>query len=161
MTANFLWNSGTSNNGLLVTALALETSELNTLTNGSTALSSVGGSSGAFNQSNTAQAMWADLFLTLGAIGSALAAGANIAGWFVLSYDGGTTFEATATALSRPPDFLIPLPASTISAASVAKASGKVLMPALPFKVLTQNNTGQSLASSANTLRGAFEAIQY
>lgn len=161
MPTNFLWNSGTSNNGLLATAFNLLSTELNTLTNTSIAVSSVGGTSGVFNQSNTAQAMLGELFLTLGAIGSALSAGACIAGWFVESYDGGTTFEQSSVAETRPPDFIVPLPATTIGAASIFKAAGLVRLPALPFKVMLQNNTGQSFAASANTLKLAPIAAQY
>lgn len=161
MATNFLYFSGTTNNGLLATAFNLQSTELNTLTNTSIAVSSVGGTSGVFNQSNTSQAIWGKLFLTLGAIATALTAGANIAGWFVESYDGGTTFEQSSAAESRPPDFIIPLPAAAISAGAIYQAAGLVRLPALPFKVMLQNNTGQSLASSANTLKLAPIAVQY
>ena len=161
MATSFLYNSGTSYNGLLESAFALETTELNGLTNSSVAVSSVGGTSGVFNQSNTAQAIWSELFLTLGAVGSALSAGANIAGWFVQSFDGGTTFEQSSVAELRPPDFIIPLPATTVSGGSIYKAAGLVRLPALPFKVMLQNNTGQTLAATANTLKCAPIAVQY
>jgi hypothetical protein len=156
MTAsNFLWNPGTSNNGLTTTAFSLQTTELNSLTTGSYVVSSVNGSSGVFSNTSGAQAIWSEFFLTLGAIGTALSAGANIAGWFLKSYDGGTTFEQTSSSPPRAPDFIIPLPAATISAATVWGGSGLVLVPALKYKVGLQNNTGQTLASSGNTLRAA------
>lgn len=161
MATSFLYNSGTSNNGLLASALTLESTELNGVTNASIAVSSVGGASGVFKQSDTAQAIWGELFLTLGAIAVALSAGANIAGWWVQSFDGGTTFEQSAVAELRPPDFIIPLPATTIGAASIYKAAGLVKLPALPFKVMLQNNTGQTLAATANTLKVAPIAVQY
>ena len=123
MTANFLWASGTSNSGLLTSLLSLQTTEMNSLANAGVALSSVGGSSGKFTNSDTAQAVWGDIFLTLGAIGSALSAGANLAGWFLVSPDSGTTYEPTSAALSRPPDFIVPLPATTISAGAMYKSS--------------------------------------
>ena len=88
MPTNFLWQSGTSNDGLLASALSLQTTELNSLTTGSYAVSSVGGASGVFTNSDTAQAIYGRMFLTLGAVASALSAGANIAGWFLHSYDG-------------------------------------------------------------------------
>ena len=148
---NFLWNPGTSNNGLAATAFTLLNTELNGLTTTSFAVSS-----GTFSNTSSAQAIWAQLFLTLGAIGTALSNGANIAGWFAQSYDGGTTYEQTSAAPPRSPDFVIPLPAATITAATVWMSNGLVLVPALKFKVVVQNNTGQTLAgSAANFLRAA------
>jgi hypothetical protein len=148
--ANFLWNPGTSNNGLAATAFNLMSTELNSLTTGSYAVSS-----GTFSNTSSVQSIWAELFLTLGAIGSALSAGANIAGWFLQSYDGGTTYEQASVVPPRGPDFIIPLPVSTISAATVWLSNGLVLVPALKYKVGVQNNTGQTLASSANTIKAA------
>jgi hypothetical protein len=155
MVANFLWNPGTSNVGLTASAFTLmaDTSELASLTTTSYVVSSVSGTSGVFSNSNSAQAIWAPLFLTLGAIGSALTTGANLAGWFLRSYDG-TNFEQASVAPPRPPDFIIPLPATTITGATVW-GSGLVLLPALKYKVGIMNNTGQTLAASGNTLRAA------
>lgn len=163
MPTNFLWDAGTSNNGLLTSAITLLSTELNSLATTDTVTSSVGGSSGVFTNSNTAQAMWADIFLTLGAVGTALSAGATVAGWFLTSPDGGTTFEtpATNTAPPRPPDFVILLPATTITAGWAYKAMGLVLVPALEFKVYLQNSSGQTWASSGNTLKLAPVAAQY
>lgn len=161
MTTPFLWGLGASNNGLLASLLTLQSTELNTLTNTSIALSSVGGSSGKFTNNDTGGAIWGELFLTLGAIGSALSAGANMAGWFIESPDSGSTYEKASAAPARPPDFIIPLPAATISAADQFKAAGKVLLPSVQHKVLLQNNTGQSLASSVNTLKLAPISVQF
>ena len=163
MTANFLWYPGTSNNGLLVSALTLMTTELNSLASGNSASSSVGGSSGVFTNSNTAQGMVGEIYLTLGAIGSACAAGANAAGWFLVSPDGGSTFEnvVSNTALPRPPDFLVALPATTITAGWVYKGISPVMIPSLEFKVYLQNNSGQTWASTANTIKLAPYAMQY
>lgn len=163
MATDFLWAAGTSNSGLLTTAVSLQTTELNSIVNGGTALSSVGGTSGVFNNSNMAQGMIADIFLTLGAIASAVVAGGNVAGWFLTSLDGGTTFENTvsAAAMTRPPDFIIPVPATAITAGWVYKAAGPIMVPALQFKVFIQNNLGQTLASSGNTIKIAPYAMQY
>jgi hypothetical protein len=147
-----LWNTGTSNNGLIASLLTLESTELNALTNTSIALSSVGGSSGLFTNANTGAAIYGEMSLTLGAIGSALSAGANIAGWFIRSLDSGSTFEQSSAAPPRAPDFIIPLPATTISAAAQF-ASGTIRLPSVQFKVLLQNNTGQTLAATSNTLK--------
>ncbi len=162
-----LWGAGTLNNGLLQSALTLLSSDTgwNSITNGSTAVSSVGGSSGVFTNANTGQAMIGDLYLTLGAIGSALSAGAVLSGWFLKSLDGGTTFETAVSgaALARAPDFIIRLPATTISAGSVYATDGthKITVPAVPFKVFVQNNTGQTFASSGNTLKLATPTADY
>jgi hypothetical protein len=161
MTTPFLWGLGTSNNGLLASLLTLQSTELNSLASGSVALSSVGGSSGKFTNANTGAAIWGELFLTLGTIGSALQSGANVAGWFISSSDSGSTYEKSSAAPSRPPDFIIPLPAATISAADQFKAAGKILLPSVQFKVLLQNNTGQTFASSANTLKLAPISVNF
>ena len=162
-----LWGAGTSNNGLLQSALTLLSTEsgFNSLANGSAVVSSVGGSSGVFTNANTGQAMRGDVYLTLGAIGSALSAGAVVSGWFLTSLDGGTTFEnyVAGAALARAPDFIIPLPATTITAGWVYKSNGLhgVTVPAVPFKVVLQNNTGQTFASSSNTLKLATPTADY
>lgn len=163
MSAPFLWQPGTSNNGLLTaSALTLLSTELNSVASAGAAVSSVGGTSGVFSNASTGQAVFADLFLKLGAIASALSSGANLAGWFLTSPDG-TTFEnvVSGAALARPPDFFIPAPATTISAGSVYRSAGRVILPALKFKVFVQNNLGQTLAASANTLTLAPFALQY
>jgi|KBSMisStaDraftv2_1062788.scaffolds.fasta_scaffold10708_6 hypothetical protein len=150
MVANFLWKPGTSNDGLTTAAATLMTTELNSLVNNAYAVTSAG-----FTNNDTAQAIWAQLFLTLGAIGTAVQNGGNIAGWFLRSYDGGTTYEQTAAQPGRSPDFYFPLPATTIAAASVWGSNGLVLLPAVKYKVGVLNTTGQTLASSGNTVRAA------
>lgn len=164
MATNFLWYTGSSaNTGLLGAAISLQTTEMNSLASGSTAVSTVGGVSGAFTNSFTFQGMIGEVYLTLGTIGSAMAAGANLAGWFLASPDAGSTYEHTVinSALSRPPDFLIPLPATTNTAGWIYKGAGPIMIPALIFKVYVQNNSGQAFAASGNTLKLAPYAMQY
>jgi hypothetical protein len=168
MATNFLWAGGTSNNGLVASsAVTLMTTELESLTNGSVTVSSVNGSSGLFKNSSFNQAMWAELYLSLGnpGISSALSAGGNLAGWFLTSLDGGSTYESGSVAPPRPPDFLIPLPATTIAGgASPFKAAGLVLIPALEFYTLVQNNSGQTFGAGSTTppwLKAAPIAMQY
>jgi hypothetical protein len=173
VTTNFLWYPGySSNNGLLQAQTTLlagsgASSELYGLAPAGFITSSVSGTSGVFNDASgsagTDQAIWGELFLTLGTIGSALSAGANIACWFLQSPDGGSTFDGSSGAApSRPPDFLFILPVTTITAGWIYKAAGMVRLPALPFKVGAQNNTGQTLASAAtNFIRVAPIAVQY
>lgn len=160
---NFLWNAGTSNTGLLTSATTLLTTEMNSLANNATALSSVGGSSGVFTNSSTAQGMMGEIYLTLGAIGSGLSNGACLPGWFLVSPDGGSTFEnvVSGSAMARPPDFVVPLPATTITAGWVYKSASFVMIPALEYKVFVQNLSGQSFAASGNTIKIAPYAISY
>ena len=166
MATNFLWFPGTSNNGLLVTAFNLMTTELQSVTNTSVAVSSVIHGTGIVTNADTAQGVFADLFFKVGnpGIGSALSAGAAVTGWFMTSPDGGTTFEPTGAALARAADFIIPMPATTITASTTYRTQGQVILPTLEFKVLIQNNTGQTLGTGATTapaLVCAPYALQY
>lgn len=156
MATNFLWNPGTSNDGLTASAFTLLNAEMNAVATAGFCVSS-----GTFTNTNAAQAIWAQLFLTLGAIGSATATGANCCGWFAQSYDG-TNYEQTTALPSRSPDFIVPVTAGvTIGAGTVFMSSGLVLLPALKFKVVLQNNCGQTLAgSAANFLRAAPSNMQ-
>lgn len=158
--SNFIWSPGTSNNGEIATTLTLMSTELNSLTNGSVIVSSVGGSSGLFTNSNTGQAIWGEVMFTAGTAGATCAAGANIAGWFLTSLDG-STFEPTAAVPGRPPDFIVPLPATTLNA--TYRAASLVRIPAVNFKIIIQNNCGASgtLAASANTVKIGLTAVQY
>lgn len=164
MATSFLWSPGTNSNGLQANAFNFINTGMDGLTNGNVAVSALGGSlnNGVFKQTDTAGSIWGELFLQLGAIGVALQAGANIAGWFVESFDGGTNFEQSSVAELRAPDFLIPLPATVIAGGAIYKASGLIRLPALPFKVMVQNNTGQTLAGAgANSVKCAPLAVQY
>ncbi len=163
MATNFLWSATSP----LVSAFNLMTTEIESLTSGSVIISSVGGTSGVFTLTNTGQSIFGDIFFSFGypGVGSALSAGANIAGWFLTSPDGGTTYETPYYAPPRSPDFIIPCPATTISAgAAPFKATGLVRMPPLQFKVMIQNNTGQTLGNGSTTvpyLKLAPVAMQY
>jgi len=154
----FIWNPGTGNNGLYASLLTLESTELNSLTTGSVAVSTVGGSSGLFTNSNTGQAIWASVYFNAGTAGGSCSVGGNISIWFLTSPNG-STFEATGSAPQRAPDVYIALPATTLNA--TFKAPGLVQVPAENFKVLAQNNCGQTLAASANTITLAPLAVQY
>jgi hypothetical protein len=164
---DFLWAAGTSNNGLIASALSLLTTELESVTSASVVQSSVGGSSGLFTNANTGQAIWGEIFYYPGNAGLTTGSGApNLAGWFETTPDG-TAFESSAAAPARPPDFIIPLPASTaIGGANntVYKAAGLVRLPALKFYVLIQNNAGATLGAggtSAPYIKLAPVAVQY
>lgn len=151
----FLWynTAAITPLGLIASAITVMTTELNNLANGSSALSSVNGSSGVFNSTSFAQAVWADIFLNIGGpnLAGTLAAGANVAGWFLPSPDG-TVYEwsqGNTIAPPRPPDFIIPLPAATsLAAASIFKSAGMVLLNPTQQKLIIQNNSGQTLSPS-------------
>lgn len=166
MPTNFLWAAGTSNNGLLTTAVTLMTTELESLTSASVIVSSVGGSSGVFTNSNTAQGMLGNIFYYPGNAGcTPTTVGGGLTGWFLQSPDGGTAFESPTAVPVRTPDFFIPLPASAIGGANtLVFPSGEIEVPALEFKVLVQNNCGVTLGAGATTapyLKLAIYAAQY
>jgi len=144
-----VWYPGSSNNGLLTTAVTLMTTELNSITNAGVAVTST-----IFTNASTGQARVAEMFFNAGTTGAACAAGASLAGWFLQSSDGGTTFEATSVAPARAPDFLFALPATTLVGLTPFKANGQVNVPALKFKVMVQNNCGTNgtLAATGNTV---------
>ncbi len=160
----FLWGAGSSNNGLIVSALTLMTTELNGLSSGSGVVSSAGGLStnGVFNDTLTGQAVLGDVsFLAGGAFTPT--AGANLAGWWIKSRDGGSTYEYSGAIPPRPPDFLIPLVVAAYSANQQAWSVGvhKVIVPAGYFKVYLQNNSGVALYSSGNTLALSSPTLDY
>jgi hypothetical protein len=152
---NFLLAAGT--NGFLATPFNLQSTELNALTNGSSATSS-----SAFTQTNTANAIWGEIAFTAGGAVTPTAGG-YIAGWFLYSPDGGTTYETTAsnTDLPRSPDFIIPLLASAYAANNIAQASGIVRLPWWSFKVFTVNHSGATLPATGNLIKLGPVAIQY
>lgn len=156
----FLWQPGAANSGLYAPALTLMSTELNAAASGAVALSSVGGSAGVFSNANTGQVIWSPLVLTLGSTAGAFQTGGNLSCWFLQSLDG-ATYESGAAAPPRAPDVVFPLPASTLAATTTFLSQGLVRLPALRFKVLCQNNSGQTLSASGNTVVLAPTAVQY
>lgn len=161
MTTNFLEYSG-GTNGFLTAPFNLQTTELNALANGSNAVSSVGGTSGVFTQASWGNGIWgvAD-FVAGGAFTPT--AGGYLAGWFLFSPDGGTTFEkvVAATDMPRSPDFIIPLFASAYASNDVSQSSGIFRIPFWSNKVYIANHSGVSLPATGNIIKGASVAIQY
>lgn len=160
MATNFLEATGT--NGFIATPFNLLSTELNALATANSATSSVGGTSGVFSQTNYASAIWAELYFVSG--GAFTPASPNyIAGWFLFSPDGGSTFELTVanTDLSRTPDFTIPLFASAYASGNIAQASGLVRVPWWSNKVFVNSHAGASLPATGNLIKAAPVAIQY
>jgi hypothetical protein len=127
-----------------------------TLAAGAALTSSYWNNTGVVRPSDTNQALFADImFICGGTMTPSL--GAVISGWFLRSYDGGTTFESaiatpgtTVSAISRPPDFQIPLDNAAYAAGNIRFGAGPVSLPSEPFKTIIQNNgTGTLCANNA------------
>jgi hypothetical protein len=162
LATDFLYDPGTSNNGLIVSALTIESTELNSLAAAAVATSTVINTTGIVTNSNTGQGVWGSVVFTAGTFGAACTAGANVAGWFLSSVDG-TTFEAANVALARSPDFIVALPTGTTAGTFKSQL---IRIPAEKFKVSLQNNCtasggGGALAASANTIALAVIAVKY
>lgn len=158
-TADFLLDPGT--NGFIAVPFNLLSTELNSLATGTGVTSSVGGASGVFGQTNFANAQKCYVFFESGGSFTPTA-GANIAGWWLLSDDGGTHFEKTVanTSLPRPPDFVIPLYASAY--ASGDRSWSQVIRAPWPScKIFAINNAGVALPSTGNLILAAPVAERY
>lgn len=161
MATNFLEYSGGSN-GFLTAPFNLMTTELNTLANGSSATSSVGGTSGVFTQTSQGSGIWGAAHFKAGGAVTPLAGG-YIAGWFLYSPDGGSTFEFTVsnTDLPRPADFTIPLYASAYASGNFSQSSGIIRLPWWSYKLFVVNHAGAALPASGNVIQLGSVAIQY
>jgi hypothetical protein len=80
--------------------------------------------------------------------------------WFLQTLDG-ATFENNNAAPPRAPDAVFPVPATALSSTATFLSQGLVRVPALRFKILCQNNSGQPLNASGNSVVLAPTAIQY
>lgn len=159
MPTNFLEATGT--NGFLVAPFNLQSTELNALANGNSAVSSVGGTSGVFTQTNWASGIWGVAhFLAGGAFTPT--AGGYIAAWFLYSPDGGSTFEKVVsnTDLPRGPDFIVPVFASAYASSDISQAP-LFRVPWWSTKLFVVNHAGVSLPATGNLIKGASVAIQY
>jgi hypothetical protein len=162
MATNFLDAAGT--NGFIATPVTLMTTELNTLATATNVVSSVGGTSGVFTQASWGSAIWGQVgFVAGGVMSGSPTAGGYLAGWFLYSPDGGTTFEkvVAATDLPRPPDFIIPLFASAYASGDLSPASGIVRLPWWSTKLYIGNRSGVSLNASGNIIKVGPVAVQY
>lgn len=134
----------------------------NALTNGSAVLSANGGSlaTGIFSQIDFGSAQYARIWMKIITAGMTPTAGGCLSGWFLISTDGGTTFEAkeatpssTVPALGRPPDFTINLyEGGAALAANDIKMSQIISLPYESCKILIQNNSGVTFGAGAHLL---------
>lgn len=159
---DFLHESGT--NGFIVTPFQLFTSAdtgLSALASGSAVTSAHGGGSanGIFKQSDFGSAQFGMIWFTIVTAGWTPTAGGTIPGWWIMSSDGGTTFEATVAAPSatvpampRPPDFVIPLEAAALAAGALKFALPPAPLPWTSAKCIVQNLTGAAFGTGAHTI---------
>jgi hypothetical protein len=119
------------------------TTELNSLVNGGLVSSNQ-----LFTSGSMSKALFAEIFFILGTV-TTMSTAACLSGWFLQSPDG-VNFESVAAAPARPPDFLIPVPTTT--GGSMYKTQGIIRLPSLRFKILVQNNSGQTWTASGNQL---------
>ena len=147
--SKILWPPTT---GFEASAVTLMTSEISGLANNANAVSSVGGSSGVFTGfTSYSRCLFADIMFTPGASWTP-ATPFVMFGWFILSLDGGTNYEASDATPARAPDFVIPL----ISGAGTRRqiANRPVLLPSGHHKIMVRNQGGASTPSSSTlTLR--------
>ena len=157
MPTNFLQESG-----FLAAPYSVLTTELNALGSGASTTSSVGGTSGAFSQTQTAQGIWGIAHFNAGGAFTPTAGG-YLAIWALYSPDGGTTYEKTvaSTDLPRPPDIVIPLFASAYASADKAQSSGIIRMPWWTHKFFIVNHAGVALPATGNIIQVATVAVQY
>jgi hypothetical protein len=153
--ANFIHQAGTNGflvgSGYAVSTLAPSSDISTSLTSSQTTLCSV-----SFSQTNLGpSAQYGYVVLTVGASFTPASAGCNIAGWWLNSIDGGTTWESTNVIgnnipLQRSPDFLIPLSTHGAEAGSLWYANGPIVpLPYGTAKLAIQNNAGVTMGASA------------
>jgi hypothetical protein len=143
--------------------------ESSALSNGSAVLSSYWNSNGVIRQSDLQQALQGDVWFVAGGAFTP-SAGGYLAGWFLPTYDGGTTFEtdgiatpsSTVPAISRSPDFIIPLDNAAYAAGNIRFCQGRYVVapPPTGFKVKLQNMAGVTMPSTWAVIMAPW-AVQY
>ena len=158
---DFLYDAGTS--GYIATPFNLLSTELNTLASASVVVSSVGGTSGVFSQSNTVSGLVGAIYFSAGGAFTPTAGG-FLAGWFLASSDGGTTFEKFVSNVSPPraADFVIPFMNQAYASGELAFSNG-ILVPLPPtsFKIALFQAAGVTLPASGNLVKLGPVAVKY
>jgi hypothetical protein len=133
-------------------SVTLMTTELNSLANGSSIVSSVGGTSGAFTNT-VGTANWdgyvrGKIELYLASLSPS--GGAYCSLWFIKTVDGTNYEDGASSTPYRTPDVVFPIGSTASTAYRVIR---EILVPVGTFKLVLQNSTGASLASSSNTVK--------
>ncbi len=142
--------------------------EASALSNGGALTSSYWNNTGVIRQVDLDQGVQGDLWFEAGGAFTP-SVGGWLAGWFLPSFDGGTTFETTIStpsttvmANSRSADFMIPLDNAAYAAGNIRYCQGRFLapLPSVPFKTLVQNLSGVTMPSTWALMLAPW-AIQY
>lgn len=139
--------------GFLTAPFDLLSTEMNALGNGSTALSSVGGASGVFDQSHTGGYVWGVLSFVSGGAWTP-GVGGYMHVFFLTRADnaGFGKFLANA-AQARRPDAVIAFLNTSHAAGEVVESEGLVQIPAIPCRVLVRSVAGASMPATGNKLK--------
>lgn len=169
MATNFLHSPSTAANGFLVTPFSVigassTSTTVGTLANIANAAGVV--STAAYNQTNTGNAQYGYFYLVTGSSSTwQPTAGGNLTGWFLNSPDGGATYISTLLLPpAAPPDFIIPIAASTsqaLPAQAICGWSSLVPLPYSTFEVYLQNNSGATSPTVSSVIKCAPVADQY
>lgn len=122
------------------------TTQLNSLANGSLAITSTAVSNDAASELE----LYGDFRLYLNTQGAARSSGANVTMWILPEVDG--TYPYGSASLEPQAELIVG--SFSFDAATTARYAvlRDVPLPPSDFHVVVQNNTGQALASSGNTL---------
>lgn len=153
MTNRTAWTAG--NGAGLSWATAINSSDMASMVNGSSVLSTV-----ADIANGTALDQYMDLSVRCAIASSTIAAGANLALWLFLLLDDGSTYGdgqfSAGTQAAKTPTFppiaAIPLVAAASQTTLVGYATG-LLIPPGSFRLALQNNSGFALTSGTQTVK--------
>jgi hypothetical protein len=129
------------------TAVAVLSTDANSLGSGSSVTTSVNGSSGVFTPAAFSNYPFGLAELVCAA-GSNFTANTTVYGWWMNSVDGGSNYESQAQAQLRPPDMCW-----IVNAATSFRQCVYCVLPLGYAKACFQNNTGQAWSASGNTVK--------
>lgn len=153
MTARTAWTAG--NGAGLTWATAINSSDLASMANGSTVVSSVADIANGTNLD-----MFMDVSVSMLIASSTIVAGANLAFWLYLLNQDGTTYGdgqfTNGTAAAKTPTFgpcaVMPLVAAASQTALIGSAA-QIIIPPGSFRLAMQNNSGFALTSGTQTVK--------